>query len=126
MQSVTRKQKLNTRSITEFEMVDVDDASVYILWEVLFVEWQGYIVYKNILYQEKKNAILVEVNGKMIAGKRIQALDICYFFMADQVEKESVQIEYCPIDEMWGDFITKPMQGEKFRNFRNYVLDGDE
>ena len=31
MQSVSRKQKLNTRSIIESKLVDVDNSSVYIL-----------------------------------------------------------------------------------------------
>ena len=46
--------------------------------------------------------------------------------MTYQVEKENVQIKYYPTDEMWGDFMTKPAQGDKFRNFRNCVLGGNE
>ena len=46
--------------------------------------------------------------------------------MTYKVEKEKLQIEYCPIDEMWGNFTKKPTQGEKFRNFRNHVLGGYE
>ena len=38
MQSVSRKQKLNTRINAESELVAVDDASVYIMWKVLFIE----------------------------------------------------------------------------------------
>ena len=33
---------------------------------------------------------MMDVNGKMIAGKRIRALNIPYFFMTDQVEKENL------------------------------------
>ena len=46
--------------------------------------------------------------------------------MTDQVEKENPQIKYCPTDEMQIYFMTKPTQGEKFRNFSNYVLGGNE
>ena len=37
-------------------------------------------------------------------------------------EKGNVTIEYCPTDDMVGDFHTKPLQGEKFRKFRNAIL----
>jgi hypothetical protein len=38
VQSISRKQKLNTRSSTESELVGVDDVSVVILWTKLFLE----------------------------------------------------------------------------------------
>ena len=122
IQSISRKQKLNTRSSTEAELVAVDDASVMILWTKLFLEEQGYDIEKNILYQDNKSAILLEMNGKKSSGKRTRAINIRYFFVTDQVEKGNMSIEYCPTDEMTGDFHTKPLQGEKFRNFRSDVL----
>mgnify|MGYP002176679840 FL=1 len=122
VQSISRKQKLNTRSSTEAELVGVDDVSVMILWTKLFLEAQGYAIEKNILYQDNKSAILLERNGKKSSGKRTRALNIRYFFMTDQVEKGNVSIEYCPTDDMIGDFHTKPLQGEKFRKFRTEIL----
>ena len=76
MQSVYRNQKLNKGSIKEAELVSVDDASVYILWVALFIEWKGYKIYKNILYQVKKGTILLDINGKRSAVKRTRALNI--------------------------------------------------
>ncbi|MGC9200303.1 MAG: hypothetical protein ACP5E5_15625, partial [Acidobacteriaceae bacterium] len=37
-QSISRKQKLNTRSSTEAELVGADDAATMILWTKLFME----------------------------------------------------------------------------------------
>ena len=121
-QSISRKQKLNTKSSTESELVGADDISVMILWTKLFLEEQGYEIEKNILYQDNKSAILFETNGKKSSGKRTRALNIRYFFLTDQVEKGNLTIEYCPTDDMVGDFHTKPLQGEKFRKFRNEIL----
>jgi hypothetical protein len=42
--------------------------------------------------------------------------------MTDQVEKGNVQIEYCPTDDMIGDFMTKPLQGDKFRKFKRAIM----
>jgi hypothetical protein len=122
VQSISRKEKLNTRSSTESELVGVDDVSVMILWTKLFLQEQGYDINSNILYQDNKSAILLETNGKKSPGKRNRALHIRYFFLTDQVEKGKVTIAYCPTDDMVGDFHTKPLQGEKFRKFRNAIL----
>ena len=115
--NISRKQKLNTRSSTKAELVGADDASVMILWTQLFMEHQGYHIEKNILYQDNKSAILLETNGRKSAGKRSRALNIRYFFLTDQVEKGNLLIEHCSTEEMWGDFHSKPLQGEKFRGF---------
>ena len=116
------KQKLNTRSSTESEVVGVDDVATKVLWAKLFIEAQGYEVERNILYQDNKSSILLETNGKKSAGKRSRALNIRYFFITDQVEKGNVSIEYCPTDNMVADFMTKPLQGTKFENFRKAIL----
>ena len=120
--SLSRKHKLNTRSSTEAELVAADDASVVILWTKLFLEAQGYGIDKNILYQDNKSAILLEENGKKSSSKRTRALNIRCFFLADQVEKGNLQISHCPTGEMVGDFMTKPLQGEKFQQFRRAIM----
>lgn len=120
--SMSKKQKLNTRSSTSAELVGVDDVMTMILWNKLFIEAQGYIIKKNILYQDNKSSILLEVNGRKSAGKRSRALNIRYFFVTDQVAKGNLTIEYCPTDAMTGDYMTKPIQGEKFRVFRKAIL----
>ena len=122
VQSVSRKQKLNTRSSTEAELVASDDLSVMILWTKLFMEAQGYKIEKNILYQDNKSTILLETNGKRSSSKRTRALNIRYFFLTDQVEKGNLLIEYCPTKEMIGDYMTKPLQGHLFKKFRDLIM----
>ena len=121
MQILSNKQKLNSRSSTEAELIGVDDGATQILWTKLFVEAQGYPVENNILYQDNKSSILLEKNGKSSAGKQSRALNIRYFFITDQVKKGNVTIEYCPTEKMWGDFMSKPLQGQKFIEFRNAI-----
>ena len=78
-ETVSRKQKLNTKISAEAELVAVDDASVYVLWVALFIEWKGYKIYNNILYQYNKSEFFWGVNGKSSSGTRIRALNIRYF-----------------------------------------------
>ena len=73
------KQKLNTRSSTEAELVGSDDMSIMILWTKLFMEALGYKIEKNILYQDNKSTILLEKNGKRSSGQRTRAFNIRYF-----------------------------------------------
>ena len=118
VQSISRKQKLNTRSSTKAELVAADDTAVMILWTKLFLEEQGYTVEKNILYQDNKSAILLEENGRKSSGKRTQALNVRYFFLMDR----NLTITYCPTDAMIGDFMSKPLQGSKFRQFSDDIM----
>ena len=120
--TMSRKQKLNTRSSTEAELVGADDASQMIIWTKLFLEAQGYKVTENILYQDNKSAILLESNGRRSSSKRTRALNIRYFFLTDQVKKGNVCIEYCPTNDMIADYMTKPLQGQKFHQFKRLIM----
>ena len=121
MQIISKKQKLNSRSSTEAELIGVDDGVTQVLWTKLFVEAQGYPIEDNILMQDNKSSILLEKNGRESAGKRSRAINIRYFFITDQVKKGNVSIQYCPTDEMWGDYMSKPLQGQKFIEFRTRI-----
>ena len=122
IQALSRKQKLNTKSSTESELVGADDAANLMLWTKLFIEAQGYNIEKNILYQDNKSTILLQQNGTRSSGKRTRHLNIRYYFLTDQISKGNLQVEYCPTDEMIGDYMSKPLQGEKFRKFRKLIL----
>jgi hypothetical protein len=119
---MSRKQKLNTRSSTEAELVAVDDMANLILWTRLFLDEQGYRVSRNLLHQDNKSAMLLERNGKRSSSKRTRAINIRYFFITDQIEKGNVEVQYCPTNLMIGDFFTKPLQGKKFEIFRDMIL----
>ena len=60
------------------------------LWTKLFMEEQGYPIKENILYQDNKSAILLEKNGQKSAGKQSRAINVRYFFIADQVNRGNI------------------------------------
>jgi hypothetical protein len=122
--TMSRKQKLNTRSSTEAELVGADDAINQVLWTRLFMESQGYTIKSNILYQDNKSAILLEKNGKRSSSKRTRAINIRYFFITDQVEKGNMEVVYCPTGDMVADFMTKPLQGQLFLKFKRLIMGG--
>ena len=89
------------------------------------MEAQGYEIQENILYQDNKSTILLEENGRKSAGKRSRALNVRYFFITDQIQQGNLSVIYCPTDDMISDYMTKPLQGEKFRKFRRAIMGMD-
>ena len=120
--SLSRKQKLNTRSSTEAELVAVDDCMSQVLWTKYFLEAQGYPTQAHIVLQDNESAIRLEKNGHKSMGQRSRHINIRYFFITDQVQKGNVLIEYCPTDEMDGDYMSKPLEGKKFAKFRKSIM----
>ena len=120
--SASLRQKLNTKSSTEAELVGVSDLMPMILWTRYFLEAQGYTVNGSEVYQDNQSAMLLEKNGTASSGKGTRHINIRYFFVADRVKTGEVAIKYCHTDEMTGDFFTKPLQGSKFRKFRDRIL----
>ena len=68
--SFLRKQKINTRSSTETELVGVDDAMPVVLWALYFIQAQGYNMIHARVYQDNKSTMLLKNNGKMSSSKR--------------------------------------------------------
>ena len=120
--SLSRKQKLNTRSSTEAELVAVDDCMAQVLWTKYFLEEQGYDTKAHILLQDNQSAIKLEKNGHKSMGQRSRHIKIRYFFITDQIQKGNVQVEYCPTDQIAGDYMSKPLQGHKFEGFRRTIM----
>ena len=122
LKSSSMKQKINTRSSTEAELVAVDDMISSIVWTKNFLIAQGYDLKDNILFQDNTSAIKLEENGRKSIGKRSRHLNIRLFFITDQVEKGNVSIEYCPTTKMKADYFTKALQGNKFKQLRKEIL----
>ena len=68
------------------------------------------------------SAILLEKNGKALSSKRTKHIKIRYFFITDRVKKGDLSLAWCPTGDMIGDFMTKPLQGALFRNFRDQIM----
>ena len=120
--SVSAKQKLNTESSTTAELVGVDHVLPLVLWVPLFLKAQGYNIESNVILQDNKSCILMAENGKSSTGKRTRALNIRYFYITDQISRGNVEIKYCPTDDMVGDYMSKGLQGYKFKKFRDKIM----
>jgi hypothetical protein len=88
----SNKHKLNTRSSAESEIVAVNKLIPQILWARLFMKAQGFAVSNNILYQDNKSAMLLEMNGQASSSKRTRHIEIWYYYIANQVAKGDLRV----------------------------------
>jgi hypothetical protein len=116
------KQKLNTKSSTEAELVGASDFLPTTIWSKMFLKEQGYNVTDNIFAQDNQSAMRLETNGRASCGQKSRHIDIRYFFMKDRIKSEQINILYCPTEEMLADFFTKPLQGSLFNKFKQVLL----
>ena len=121
-QHPSTKQKLNSRSSTETELISVDDLMPHVLWTRLFLEAQYYGVTENIVFQDNQSAILLEKNGKLSSGRRTKHINMRYFFVTDRIRKGDMSVKWCPTGDMTGDFFTNPLQGAQFTRFRDLIM----
>ena len=120
--ATSTRQKLNTKSSTEGELVGVNNVMLQILWTCYFLEAQGYGVQDSIIYQDNQSAMLLEKNGRASSGKQTRHINIRYFFVHDCVVAGEVSIQYCPTGEMTADYFTKPLQGALFKKFHEQIM----
>ena len=120
--STATKQKLVTKSSTEAELVGADDVMSQMVWTRNFLLAQGFEVKRNVLFQDNQSAMLLERNGIASSSRRTRHINIRFFFIKDRVTSKEIELEFCPTDEMVGDYFTKPLQGAKFREFRKIIM----
>ncbi len=120
--SVSSKQKLNTRSSIESELVSVDAMMPIITWTCYFLLSQGYEIIENLLLQDNKSLILLEQNGKASSGRCMRHISIQYLFITDWVNMKEISIDWCPTKKMVANFMIKPLQDSNSRNLRAYIM----
>lgn len=116
------KQRINTKSSTESELVGFSDYIPYTIWIRLFLASQGYKLKRNIVFQDNKSAMLMEINGRNSCTGNSQHIDVRYFFVTDRIDKGQFSVEHCPTLLMIADYFTKPLQGQLFHKFRNIIM----
>ena len=120
--NTSTKQKINTRSSTETELVAADDFMPILLWTNYFLEAQGYGHPDTILFQDTQSAILLKRHAPKSGSKRTKHLNCRFYIITNWINSSKLSVEYCPTEEMVGDYFTKPMQGKLFYKFRKRIL----
>jgi hypothetical protein len=90
------KQKLNTKSSTEAELVGATDHLPNAIWAKAFLRSRGYPKQLHVLNQDHKSAIQLKKNGRSSAGQKSRHISVCYFFMKDRIENNVITLQHCP------------------------------
>jgi len=56
-----------------------------------------------------------------LSYKRTKHIKARYFLIKDYYDAGEIDVKFCPTDEMWADVLTKPLQGQKFRDMRAFL-----
>ena len=120
--STSRKQKINTKSSTETELVAVHDKLGDVLWMRYFLECQGYSIDENVIFQDNMSTLSLEKNGRVSGSNRTKHIKAKYYLVQDKYNSHEIDLKYCPTDTMWADVLTKPLQGLKFRQMRAVLM----
>jgi hypothetical protein len=63
----------------------------------------------------------LEKNGRISSSKQTKHIKAKYFLIKDYYKSGEIDLHYCPTDVMWADILTKPLQGQKFRDMRAFL-----
>ena len=116
--SISKKQKINTKILTEEELIGAENAMPRMLSTRYFLEAQGYGIDKNLLYQDNMSAMLLEKNGKKSSTKNTNHINVRYYFIKDWVETRDVMIQHCLTEKILGNHLTNTLQGALFSKVR--------
>lgn len=123
----SRKQNMDMRSSMETE--DVLGTSKYLpkaIYFELFLNAQGYKV-ETILAKDNESEIRLLRNGKdSCTSNSPKHVVIKYFWSTDRIKSGNMSVEYCSMDNMLANFMSKPVQGKLFTRFRKNVIMGWE
>jgi hypothetical protein len=115
------KQKMNTKSSMEAEIVAVENVFPQALWLLEFCRGLGYEVGPAKLLQDNKSAIILHEKGYS-SSEKSRHIAIKFFFVKDCIERGDAVVTYVSTENMIADVLTKPLQGQLFRLQRARLL----
>ena len=113
--------KQNTKSSTETELISLGKKLTDIVWMQYFIECQGFDLDEYIVFQDNMSALSLEKNGRISSLKQTKHIKAKYFLIKDYYNAGEIDVKFCPTEEMWADVLTKPLQGQKFREMRAFL-----
>ncbi len=67
------------------------------------------------------SALLLEKNRRMSLSQRTKHIKGKYFLIKDYYDAGVIDVKFCPTNQMWADVLTKPLQGQKFRDMPAFL-----
>ena len=85
------------------------------------MEAQAYKFKDNVVFQDDKSTIIMEINERSSWIGNLRHIDIIYFWIKDRVDHGDVRVEYKTTHLMLADYFKKPLMGSFFIKLQKYV-----
>jgi hypothetical protein len=116
------KQKLNSKSSSETELIGLSDYSSQVLWTQHFITAQGYNLKPATIYQDNQSTMAMVRKVHPTAESTRRHILIRYYFIKHYIDDNQLNLEYLPTHLMIADILTKSLQGTLFKHLRNKLL----
>jgi hypothetical protein len=111
------KQKIVSKSSTEAELVAMSDSANQALHMRNFLTAQGYESVPVKVYQDNLSTMALANRGRS-QSERSRHIAIRYFWIKERIDSGEVDIEHLSTKKMHANLLTKPVQGEQFKQER--------
>ena len=109
----SRLQQTVALFTTEAEYMAAAEAGKEVLWfKKLFNDF-GVLDHMGISKVYWDNQRCIKLTENPVLYKRSKQIDVGYHFIREQVEKEVLELHYCPTTKMIADILKKPLPYEK-------------
>ena len=109
--SSSKKQKMNTKSSTEMELVAAYNKLGDILWTRYFIKAQGYTVDHNIVYQDNMSTLSLEKN--VSGSHRTKHIKAHYFLIKKKLPPTRLLLNIAPQMKCGPTFSQNPYRDQK-------------
>lgn len=114
------KQKCVALSSTEAEYVALAECLQEIKWiQKLMADVGQQLVLPIVVHEDNQSCIALTREDR--TERKAKHIDTKYNFVKDMVRDGTVQLQYCPTEQMEADLLTKPLQAVKLRQLRRAI-----
>ena len=113
----SRKQTCVALSTAEAEYVALSGAAQETTWmRQLLIDLHHPQPEPTVVYEDNQAAIAISQNSQ--SHTKMKHIDIRYHYVREKVLDNTIEIRYCPTNDMLADVLTKGLTYDKFKRFR--------
>jgi hypothetical protein len=109
------KQRLNTRSSTEAELVATSEQAGRPIHTRNYLLSQGYELGPARLHQDNQSTIILISSG-IPGSDRTRHINIRQFWVKDKIDQGEIELVFCPTHQMLADGLSKPLVGQPLKD----------
>jgi hypothetical protein len=112
----SKQQEIVSLSTTEAEYIAITYTAKEAIWFRYFMaELFGPITFPFLIYNDNQSAISLAHAELGQFHARTKHIDIRYHFICEQIGNGTLEVVYCPTNEMTADLLTKALAAFKFK-----------